>query len=192
MAFVKIPTVKDSDDQYESLHSSQEGNDFVICKSPDKLKRLLSSLEKGKQTHYVSDGDWSMHDIIVELLKQYRPAELYLSTYAIREFAIRQLIMAMERKDLISVNMLLDYRAKTRTPEVFQLASMNMSKIFLTSIHAKVTVLRCAHGNITIVGSANWTQNPRIECGVISLDDSVAQYHINWMQKIMSNAELFS
>ena len=140
----------------------------------------------------MSDGDWSMHDLLMELVKQYQPAELYITTYALREFPVRQLIMAMDRKEISSVNMLLDYRAKARTPEVFQLASMNMNKIFLTSIHAKVTVMRSAKGSIAIVGSANWTQNPRIEAGVISLDDEVAKFHINWIEKIMDNAEIFS
>lgn len=166
--------------------------DFVICKGPEKLKALLQSLRDGHSTHYVSDGDWSMHDLVIELLKTYKHSDLWITTYALRETPVRQLILAQDRGDILSVNMLIDYRAKMRTPEVFQLASQNMNRIHLTSIHAKVCVIRSAHGCVTVVGSANWTSNPRIEAGIVSLDPEVAAFHIDWIEKVMDNAEVFS
>jgi hypothetical protein len=173
------------------LHAADLPDDFVICKSPDKLKILLNKIAAGKSVHYVSNGDWSMHDLVMELLKKYNNAEVFITTYALREFPVRQLILAQEKGDIKSIKMLLDYRAKIRTPEVFQLASMNIGAIFLTSIHAKVTVIKSPVGHVSIVGSANWTQNPRIECGVISLNEELANFHINWIEKIMINAEIF-
>ena len=173
------------------IHSTNDMVDFVMCKGPDKLKILLQAIQPGKQVHYVSDGDWSMHDLVMELLKKYKPADLFMTTYALREFSVRQLILAQERKELISVNMLVDHRAKVRTPDVFNLASMNVNRIFLTAIHAKVAVIRSPQGFVSIVGSANWTQNPRIESGVVSLDEGVANFHINWIEKVIDNAEIF-
>jgi hypothetical protein len=127
----------------------------------------------------------------MQLLKQYKPADLFMTTYAIREFPIRQLTMAMDRKELLSVNMVLDYRAKVRTPEVYQLANMNVNKIHLSAVHAKVTVMHSCKGCITIIGSCNLTSNPRIEAGVITMNEDVAAFHINWIQKLMDNAEIF-
>lgn len=191
MALVKTEISNVPDKPLDSILATVSGVDVVLCKSPDKLQRLLQSLQEGKQVHYVSDGDFSMHDIVMELLKEYKPAELWITTYALREFPVRQLILAQERKDLLCVKMLIDYRAKMRTPEVFQLAQMNVNQIYLTSIHAKVTVIRSSVGTVTVVTSANWTQNPRIECGVISLEKEVAEFHINWIEKVMDNAEIF-
>lgn len=191
MAFVTTGKIKQAHNSAEFLHTSRLPEDFVICKSPDKLNALLDKLDTEKQVHYVSDGDWSTHDLINELVKKIRPAELYLTTYAIREFSIRQLVLALQKQDLISVNMICDYRAKIRTPEVYQLASNAMTKIFLYSIHAKVTVLRSPSGCVSIVGSSNLTTNPRIEAGVISTCPDVAKFHISWIQKVMDNAELF-
>lgn len=191
MGFVTTKTIDTLPGDETFIHASGQPEDFVICKSPDKLKLLLKKLSAEKQLHYISDGDWSTHDLIMELLKKLKPAELFLTTYAIREFSIRQLVMAIERKELLSVNMIADYRAKMRTPEVYQLASQNMNKICLHSIHAKVTILRSGAGCVTIVGSSNLTSNPRIEAGVITLDPAVAEFHINWISKIMDNAEIF-
>jgi hypothetical protein len=191
MGFVKTVTTDEVTDDGLIFSSDQEA-EFVICKNPDKLKRLLSCLQEGKHVHYVSDGDWSTNDLVMELLKLYKPAELFITTYALRELPVRQIILAQERKEILSVHMLIDYRAKARTPEVFQLAEMNINRIYLTNIHAKVTVLRSEAGCVTIVGSANWTQNPRIECGIISLNRSVADFHIGWIEKVMSNGEIFA
>lgn len=186
----KIETATENDSK--AIYGAEEPTDFVVCKSPEKLKTLLFSLRDGHCTHYVSDGDWSMHDLVIELLKKYKPANLWITTYALREFPVRQLILAQDRQDLLSINMLIDYRAKMRTPEVFHLASQNVNRIHLTSVHAKVCVLKCASGSVTILGSANWTQNPRIEAGVISLDAGVADFHVSWIEKAMDNAEIFS
>ena len=192
MALVTISNIEDHpDDETEFLYASDEGADFVICKRPDKLKRLIDSLQASRSVHYISDGDWSMHDLVMQLLQQYQPADVYITTYAIREFPVRQLILAQSRKEIKSIKMLLDYRARARTPEVFEMASMNVNKIGLTSLHAKVTVIDSPAGAVTIVGSANWTQNPRIEAGVITLDPSAAAFHIEWINKVLNEAEIF-
>lgn len=178
-------------DEEDELFADDESVDFVICKSPEKLQLLLNAIETGKSVHYLSKGDWSMHDLIMQLLKTYNPAELFITTYALREFSVRQIILAQDAGLISSVKMLLDYRAKVRTPEVYQLASQNINKICLMGIHAKVCVLKSAKGSVSIVGSANWTSNPRIECGVVSMNNSLAEFHIGWINKSLENAEIF-
>lgn len=191
MAFVKTHTIDQPADEITFINASDEAGGYVICKSPEKLQRLLSSLECGKQIHYVSEGSWSIHNLVLQLVKKYQQAELFITTYALREFPVMQLINAIEDNSISSVTMLLDSRARIRTPEVYQLASMNLNKIFLTNIHAKVAVIKSPRGYLSIVGSSNWTTNPKIEAGVISLSSDVAEFHINWITKISENAEIF-
>lgn len=191
MGFVKTGSDSIKTDDAVFVFGSAEANTSIICKSPDKLGVLLNSIAADVQVHYVSDGDWSTHDFVMELVKQFAPVELFITTYALREYPVRQLILAQERKEITVVNMLIDYRAKARTPEVFQLASMNLNRIHLTNIHAKVTVLRSEKACITIMGSANWTNNPRIECGVVSMDKALADFHTYWIKKVMNDAEIF-
>lgn len=192
MALVTINTDESREDDSSFFFEEEDNWQGVICKSPDKLQRLIAALQPGKLVHYISDGDWSTHDLVMSLLQTYKPAELFISTYALRELPVRQLILAQQRKEVTGINMLLDYRAKARTPEVFQLASMNVNSIVLTSIHAKVTVIKSEAGTVTISGSANWTHNPRIEQGTISLDKGCGEFHISWMKKVMENGELFT
>lgn len=191
MAIVETTKVTPVTTEADFLHIDDDAEDFVLCKNPDKLKRLIDAVEKGGLIHFVSDGDWSMHDLVIELLKKYAPAEIFFSTYALREFSVRQLITALEKKHLIGVNILIDAKARARTPQVIQLAEMNVNRIRLTSIHAKVCIIRSPKGYVSINASANWTTNPRIESGTISTNEKVALFHIDWMEKIMDNAEIF-
>jgi hypothetical protein len=192
MALIKRKVAVAAEPVPAPAYVSREQAATVICKSPDKLKAVIDLVEPGVHVHYVSDGDWSMHDLVVSLLEKYGPAELYTTTYALREFPMRQLILAKERGDVTTIKMLIDYRAKMRTPEVYQLASMNLTDIRLIAIHAKVAVIRSAQACVSIVCSSNWTQNPRIEAGSITMDADVAHFHIDWIEKTLQNAEIFS
>ncbi|WP_347268971.1 hypothetical protein [Paracoccus sp. (in: a-proteobacteria)] len=191
MALIETGNIEEKFVESSFIHQSRLQDDFVVCKSPGKLLLLIEKLNEIKNIHFVSNGDWSMHDLVIELIKKYGPADLYFTTYALREFAVRQIINAIELKQIKSVTLILDYKAKSRTPEVYQLASMNFSKIFLASIHAKVAVLKCANHFISIIGSANWTNNPRIEAGVISMEKPTMDFHIDWINKTIEHAEIF-
>ena len=192
MAIIEIGNaVKDEVAASSFLFQDDEDVDFVLCKSPDKLKMLLDKIQDKKQVHFVSDGDWSLHDLLVELLKEYAPASIYLTTYSIKEFAVRQLINAIEKKQLIGVTLLLENRSTSRNDSLYQMAQENFCKIGLTSIHAKITVIESPKGFITINGSQNLTNNPRIETGVISTCQNLAKFHIDWIQKVIDNVEIF-
>lgn len=192
MALVKTNTAITGDECFNDfLHCSSNSGVPVICKSPAKLKMLIEAIKLNNCVQYVSDGDWSTNDLVMAIVNSYHPADLYLTTYAIRETPVRQLVTAKTDGLINKLIMLLDYRAKARTPEVYQLAEANAT-ILLTNIHAKVTVIVAGAEAFTIVGSSNWTCNPRIEAGVILRGLEIADFNINWINKILDGAELFN
>lgn len=190
MALFEINLLTKKDDS-SHLHSVTENSHFVICKSPGKLKLLIEAITPGTTVHYVSKGDWSMHDLVMQLLKTMGTSEIYFTTYALRETPVRQLVMALQNGSISSIKMLVDTRAKIRTPEVFELAKMNFCKIGQLNIHAKVCVIKSAKGSVCITGSANWTANPKIEAGVVSMNNELAEFHISWINKLIENADIF-
>jgi len=191
MAIIETLINRKPQDDGPFFYSSEEEEITVICKHPEKLKLLVDAIAPDKIVHFISEGSWSMINLVTELLKKYNHAVLYFTTYALREFSVKQLITALQKKQLIAINILIDNKAKTRTPDAFKLAEMNVSRIFLTNIHAKVCVIQTPEATISINASANWTTNPRIESGTITMNKEVGQFHIDWMEKIMSNAEVF-
>jgi hypothetical protein len=188
MAIIKTKQIVN--EEFESYCLEDEVVDFVICKRPDKLKNLIAAIQPNKQVHFVSNGDFSQYDLVIELLNVYYPAEVYITTFALREYATKQLINAIDKNKIVALNVLLETRIKTRD-DVYEIAKKNFTKVGLTSIHAKVTVIKSPKGCVVICGSANWTKNARIENGIISMSENVANFHIDWITKTMDNAEIF-
>jgi hypothetical protein len=179
------------DDNGDHLFSTGNSTDFVVCKAPEKLMKIVNAVKSGVTTFFLSDGYWSMHDLVLRLLQQFNPAELYITTYAIREQSIRAILLAKDDKLISNVNMLLDQRATVRTPEVYQLAKHNFAKVTLAAVHAKVTILKHPEGCVSIVGSSNWTNNPKLESGVVSTDEALGNWYIDNIKKMIDGSSIF-
>lgn len=187
MAFIKTTTLTTASNTAAFGFSNNTALG-VACKNPEKLKNLLQAIAPGKDVHFVSESCWNLHDLVLSLAKKYAPVKMYLSTYAIRETPIRQLVLALQDGIITELNMLLDYRAQVRTPEVYQLANLNCTRIGLKAVHAKVCVLIGEGCSIAIVGSANFTTNPKIEAGVVSFHPETANFHKEWILKLIADA----
>lgn len=193
MAIIKTEAATiEQENDFELFTSEKNTGVFVVCKRPDKLNSLLTEIDKAAAAniHFISDGYFSQYDLVIELVKRFAPCELYITTYALREFATKLLITAVNNGLISKISVLLETRIKTRD-DVYELAKMNFSKVGLTSLHAKVTVIKSDKGYVTITGSANWTKNERIENGIISTQKEVAEFHINWIEKVLNNVEIF-
>ena len=64
---------------------------LTIGKANAKLHQVFGQVAQQQSVHYVSLGDWSTHDLLFFLLGQTGPARVYFTTWAISEYAIRQL-----------------------------------------------------------------------------------------------------
>lgn len=158
---------------------------------PGKLTRLVKEVYPGCNVHYLSDGYFSMHDLVISLIKKYAPADLTFTTYALRELPVRQLVMCKQEGLIKNLNALLDYRAQVNSAEVNEFAKQNFTSLVSRPIHAKVCVIKSAEISITIVGSSNWTLNPKVEAGTICGDPSIAEFHLSWINKMMNHEPVF-
>ncbi|HNX79809.1 MAG TPA: hypothetical protein PKJ24_07990, partial [Prolixibacteraceae bacterium] len=140
---------------------------------------------------FVSLGDWSTHDLLFFLLEQTGPARVYFTTWAISEYAIRQLYNLIEQGMILELKGIFDYRNGIRKPAELQFLEKISTEIKPAKCHAKVTVLENDDWGISIVGSANYTRNPRIEAGVLFSVKEVAAFERNWIEKELSNNSVF-
>ena len=166
-------------------------NLLTIGKAHEKLHQVFGKVADGQSIHYASLGDWSTHDLLFFLLEQTGPARVYFTTWAISEYAIRQLYGFIEHGLILELKGIFDYRNGVRKPAELQFLQKITTDIKAAKCHAKVTVIENDHWGISVVGSANYTRNPRIEAGVLCCDRRVAAFHRDWILKELSNSSAF-
>lgn len=164
---------------------------LTIGKANAKLHQVFGRVARDQSVHYVSLGDWSTHDLLFFLLEQTGPARVYFTTWAISEYAIRQLYQFIEHGLILELKGIFDYRNGIRKPAELQFLQKITTDIKAAKCHAKVTVIENDNWGISVVGSANYTRNPRIEAGVLCCDLKVAAFHRDWILHELSNTSVF-
>ena len=166
-----------------SMVKNKTKSKVKLGKSAATVSAVIGRVKMGETVHYVSNGEWSMHDLLFHLISITGPARVTLCSWSISEKAVRRIIEAFNDNVLIDLRCVFDWRVKVRRPEVLSMVQKNIRNIALTACHAKVTVIENDDWSIAIIGSANYTNNPRIESGVIACDKAVAGFHREWMEK---------
>lgn len=147
-----------------------------------ELERTLGEVEMGKTIHYVSDGAWSMHELLGYLLKITGTAQVYIVTWTMTEIPARSLLM-LKKDGLIShLSCIIDDRVRTRTPKSFQLLEQTCDRLLEKKCHSKNVVIINENWQIAVVATANFSKNPRIESGVITCDRDITEFHENWIE----------
>lgn len=190
-----INQVEDDIVDFEELESgavlTSEDTAFTLGKVNEKVTSVFKDVSWNKSIHYVSCGDWSMHELLHHILNDIGPAEVLMASWSMSEPAAVKLMAMLEARLIISLRGVLDFRSKNRHPAAFQLSQTLFSDLRLASCHAKVTVVKNDTHLISIVSSANYTNNPRIEAGVISVAHKVGEFHAAWIEALLENAKPF-
>ncbi|MGB4775704.1 MAG: hypothetical protein WBP45_11055 [Daejeonella sp.] len=174
-----------------SLTKVEGGEMQLLIRANDTLLEKFPGITQGISYHYATAGLWSSHDLLFHLLTFTGPAKVYLATWSITEDPARMLVNGLNNGIIQELYGLFDIRVKIRSPETYLFAKHNLCKARLTVCHAKVTIIQNENWNISIVGSANYTNNPRIEAGVISTLKATAEFHKDWILKELDKAHPF-
>jgi hypothetical protein len=174
-----------------SVCEAKGAEEYLIFKSVDTLKEKLPIIKSDTSYHFASGGVWSTHELLFHLLSFTGPAKVFIATWSITEEPSRMLVHGLNSGLITELNGIFDIRVKQRAPETYAFAKHNFCNARLTVCHAKVTVIKNDLFNISIVGSSNYTNNPRIEAGVISTHKITADFHENWIMAELRNAHPF-
>lgn len=188
-ADIEVKSIADVKSSKASAKS--EKNRALMGKRYARCQEVIGEMQPGDCIHYASMGEWSMHDLLKHLLQQTGPAKVYVATWSASPDGCKQIINLLEEGAITSVHAVFDWRIRVRTPEALSLAKMNFSDVRVNTCHAKVTVIENDDWHIAIVGSANYTNNPRIECGVIHDSKTAADFHRKWINDIIQKSDPF-
>jgi hypothetical protein len=171
-----------------SKMEDSEGQDPGISKMLDqkinsslKIESVLEQVQENCCVHWVTAGDWNVHDLLIGLLMYSGPANVYISSYAFSEYPARIISELKDQKMILNLFCLIDSRIDKRSASALTLVRNCATKCKLINTHAKVTIIENKKTQLIIIGSANYTSNKRYETGVIIQDPAVVNFHKKWM-----------
>lgn len=156
----------------------------LVFLSGDKMSVIadaIGDLDHGNNIFFLTDGAWSNIDLIGYILNTTGPARLFFTTWSIAADTISKLGAWKDNGQLFSIHAILDQGIRNRKPEILQLAMGTFANLKLTKIHAKVTVIQNEKYSVVLMGSANFTKNPRKEIGMIIKSRQLADANIKWI-----------
>lgn len=166
-------------------------SDDVQCmiSHKDELQTVLQMVQADATAHWVSDGAWSMHHLLIGLLGISGPAEVYISSYAMGETPARILSRLKSEGNITKLHCVLDNRVDVRTAGSLQLIKSIADSYALIDTHAKVTLLINDSFSIAVIGSANYTENVRYETGIITMSKVAVDLHLNWIKNELNGTD---
>ena len=174
----------------EANNNNQQQPDVIVAEqstnefADNKEKTLIKSIGyiiNGKTTHYYSYGNFNLVRLIIHLLKQTGPANVFMTSYSFSQTSIEQILNHRQKGNILSFRVLIDNRVKTMSPIPFQMLSTAFD-YRCSSIHAKVALIWNDAWNISIVTSQNATDNPKMERGTIFTDIQTFHFDKNALE----------
>ena len=158
-------------------------------KQRNTLDECFGEFQPGVTLKFFTDGAWSMHHLVQYFLEQVGPSELVISTWTLTENPARILLNLKDAGLITALHCLFDYRIQDRSPKSYQLIESFADTIKLTKCHAKVaTMLNEDHG-VSIVGSANFSKNKRLEAGTVFTNREAALFDRNWIKGLIDGTD---
>jgi len=180
---VEISAQNRSTPKSSSVRAETSAAKLAACqKRYGTAKGTIGKIEKGINIHAVSEGEWSLHDTISHVIDEIGPCDLWVATWSISEDAVRQLVRMRMDGRVRKFLMLADWRVRQRRPEAAGLVKSNSDKVRVGNCHAKAAVCANEKFNVSIVTSANLTNNPRTEVYVVTEDEKIAAFHRTWIE----------
>ncbi len=164
---------------------------FTLGKHKDEIAKVIGVPKMGQCIHFTTGGRWSAHNLLHYLIGFTGPVKIWLSTYTISEDAVRLLSNMLDAGSIIELHALIDKRFDGRNPRAMQFAKQRFNNLKLRDCHAKVTVLFNDEWAISMVGSANYSNNPRIERGTLFCSHQAASFDKNWIEAEINNEKPF-
>lgn len=115
--------------------------------------------------------------------------EMYLATWTISKQNIKRIKEAIETGKIKNITFVFSSTLKGANPALYSNLMLNLKqfkqiKLKEINSHAKTFSLSNGIDYITVSGSANWSENPRIENYLILNDKDLFNHHKEWMNEL--------
>ncbi len=163
-----------------------------LCRAEQALAEAMPKLERNTTTHFLTAGAWALHDLVRHIVRQTGPAHLIGFTWSITEPAVRQLVKMRNEGDILSMSLIIDTAMSKWSRAACLFAQNNALDFRTTPIHAKGFLITNDEWSVSVISSANFSNNPRIEAGVITDNPDIYNFHREWIDPTIKGADVFS
>ena len=160
---------------------------YVIDIKDKEIAKIIGNVDNA--VAWKSDGEFSLHELLTYLLGLSGPADLYLATWGLSAEPVNRLFELKKAGMVKSIYAMLDFRVRDRSPEAMQRLESIATEVVLLKSHAKVIAIHGEKESFCVIGSANFTNNPRIEAGVIIKGNHTTNETIKWITDAMNGAK---
>jgi hypothetical protein len=139
-------------------------------------------------TPFITDGTWSLYELIGYLLTYTGPADVFLTSFSISDDSLRYLLALKEQGQIKHLKGLFDSSLrKTKTPLLYFAQSV-FDAFRLTLNHSKLVLFAGEKMHLTVFASANLGRNRRIEAGFLDARPATFNQMHNKLSELYSNA----
>lgn len=190
-----------ADDEVETLDGIS-ARKLIVDHKRETAKRLRQETadelvgrlpRPGEAYHIVSNGSFDYWNLVVAITRMLgRPVETFrASTWTMNRQNVRELLGMIDDGTLREVGFLTGIYFKRRETAVYANLMEGLTnrghRLRCLENHAKVAVLIAPPDFIVLEGSANFTANPRIEQNIIANCQTLAEFHLAWMNEILNH-----
>jgi hypothetical protein len=162
-----------------------------IGKVREKIAAVIGDIAGVDLIDYTSMGRWSMHHLLFYLLEKTGPAKVWFTTWAISTKAITLMVDALKDGTITELHSLLDRRIRIRRSDSMAFLTHNANSVFMIDCHAKVLLIENDAWRIVVKSSANFSENKRIESGVIMQIPEVYAMNKKWIEETIKGEKPF-
>lgn len=169
-----------------TLDVLQSNNEALI--SVLKRPTEFGLLSKGVNKHFYSKGAFNLIQLVLYILEQVGPADVFLSTYSISMDSISTLSRKREEGAIKDIRFLIDNRVRSISPKPFDYLITSFPGAYrCCALHAKVALIWNEDWHISVVGSQNATHNPKLERGIIHTTTDIWTFDYNLLNNEFNN-----
>lgn len=160
----------------------------------DNFKTLIESMygmpTKNTYLAIKTNGTSDCGSIFSYLLKKHSVIDdMYMATWTISKQNIKRIRLAIENEQLKKLTMIFSSTLKAANPSLYAnlISSLHdFDNVFLKEVnsHAKTFSVKIKDDYYTVSGSANWSENPRIENFLILNNKELYNHHKEWMSEL--------
>jgi hypothetical protein len=118
--------------------------------------------------YYYSEIEFSMHELLDSILCLTGPASVKISSFSISEVAIRTFHRLSEDRLITDLHCIFDQSVKRHRLGLLFFALNISGKVALAKNHAKIILIENSSWKLTVLSSANFNVNDKIEAGIIT------------------------